>query len=62
MKSEQNSQQSETTRKEVDVGQYMVYGFMIGLLIGVITGDLTLWSGMGLCLGLLIGAITQLRS
>lgn len=62
MKSEQSSQKTETTKKEDYVGQYMVYGFMVGLLIGVITDDLTLWSGIGLCLGLLIGAIAQLRS
>jgi len=63
MKTEQNLSQTETAnKKEVDVGQYMVYGFIIGLLIGVITGDLTLWAGMGLSLGLLIGAVAQLRS
>ncbi len=63
MKTEQHLQKSETIKKEeVDVGKYMVYGFMLGLLIGVITGDLTLWSGTGLCLGLVIGAVAQIRS
>jgi F0F1-type ATP synthase assembly protein I len=63
MKTKQNSQKSETIeKKQVDVWQYMVYGFIVGLLIGVIADNLTLWSGTGLCLGLLIGSVAQLRS
>jgi hypothetical protein len=35
-----------------------VIGFILGLLVGSATGNLTLWTGTGICLGILIGALS----
>ena len=45
-------------KKALDLGTYIVIGFILGLLVGSATGNLTLWTGTGICLGILIGALS----
>jgi hypothetical protein len=48
-------------KRAKDLGTYIVFGFLVGLLVGSATGNLTLWTGTGICLGILIGAISSAR-
>jgi len=57
MKSELEKKEQKK-KKVMDLGTYIVIGFIVGLLIGSATGNLILWAGTGMCLGILIGAIS----
>ncbi len=50
--------QEQKKKRVMDLGTYMVIGFIIGLLVGSATGNLVLWAGTGMCVGILIGAIS----
>jgi len=61
MRSEQESRQSTKVKQAKDIGEYLVIGFIVGAFIGAATGDIPKWAGLGMCLGILIGAISSMR-
>ena len=61
MSDENNTEGKQTNNKAVDIGQWIVYGFIAGMLVGVVTDNLTLWIGIGMSLGILFGAIKSMQ-
>lgn len=61
MSNENNTEGKKTDKKAVDIGQWIVYGFIAGMLVGVVTDNLTLWIGIGMSLGILFGAIKSMQ-
>ena len=45
-----------------DLGTWIVIGFVVGMLIGVVLDNLSFWAGLGICLGILIGAVDHMRA
>ena len=61
MSDENNTEGKKTDKNVVDIGQWIVYGFIAGMLIGTVTDNLTMWIGIGMSLGILFGAIKSMR-
>jgi hypothetical protein len=62
MKNRKEQNQANKTEKIRDLGTYIVIGFITGALIGIITNNLTLWMGTGICLGIMIAAVSEMRT
>jgi F0F1-type ATP synthase assembly protein I len=62
MKNGKQQNQANKTEKARDLGTYIVNGFITGALIGIITDNLIRWMGTGMCLGIVIGAVSEMRT
>ena len=62
MSNQQKENQPTKQKQAKDLGTYIVIGFMLGALVGIVTGNLTLWMGTGMCLGIVVGAIAGIRT
>ena len=49
------------TKKKSNVGMGIVFGFIFGAAIGFALDDFALWSGIGLSLGIITGAIMDMK-
>ncbi|MFN2233343.1 MAG: hypothetical protein ACK2U1_03880 [Anaerolineales bacterium] len=58
MKNQEKKNQPVKAKKSKDLATFMVAGLIIGALIGIVTDNLTLWMGTGMCLGIVIGALS----
>lgn len=61
MHSEHETQKTKNDNKIRDIGTWIVIGFIVGALVGAALDNLTLWTGMGICLGILIGSVDHMR-
>lgn len=61
MSDKNNTEDKKTDKNVVDIGQWIVYGFIAGMLVGAATDNLTMWIGIGMSLGILFGAIKSMR-
>ncbi len=50
------------SRKYVDIGTYILMGFMVGAFIGSAMINITLWAGTGMCVGILIGSLIEIKN
>lgn len=62
MKNHQEEKRSSKQKPVRDLGTYIVIGFAIGALVGIVTDNLVLWMSTGMCLGIVIGAISGMRA
>ena len=49
------------TKKKSNVGMGIVFGFIIGAALGFALDNFALWAGIGLSLGIVIGAIMDMN-
>ena len=48
--------------KTSHVGNFLIYGFIAGMLVGlVIFNNVALGAGFGMCIGIVVGALTDLK-
>lgn len=52
-------QTTKNKNRKKDIGMWIVYGFMIGTIAGLVFGNLPTGMGIGICLGIVIGAIAN---
>ena len=50
---------SQNKNKKKDLGMWIVYGFLIGTIAGIIFGNLQSGMVVGICLGVVIGAFAN---
>jgi len=62
MKNAKKPMMSGAGKKGQDLGAYIVSGFAIGALIGLILDNLVLGMGIGMCIGIVLGAIASSRT
>ncbi|HHJ99046.1 MAG TPA: hypothetical protein ENN10_03785 [Actinobacteria bacterium] len=48
--------------KRMDVGTAIVIGALVGLVIGTALGKLVLGMGVGMCLGIVVAALSNMRN
>ena len=51
----------KNTKKKSNVGMGIVFGFIIGAAIGFALDNFALWAGIGMSLGIVIGAIMDMN-
>ena len=56
MKTKHNLQNKN---KKKDMGMWIIYGFLVGTMAGIIFGNFQSGMGVGICLGILIGTIAN---
>ena len=49
------------TKKKSNVGMGIVFGFIFGAALGFALDNFALWAGIGLSLGIVIGAIMDMN-
>ncbi len=49
------------TKKKSHVGMGIVYGFIIGAALGFAVDNFALWAGIGMSLGIVIGAVLDMN-
>ncbi len=49
------------TKKKSHVGMGIVYGFIIGAALGFALDNFALWAGIGMSLGIVVGAILDMN-
>jgi F0F1-type ATP synthase assembly protein I len=49
------------TKKKSNVGMGIVFGFIIGAALGFALDNFALWAGIGLSIGIVIGAIMDMN-
>jgi F0F1-type ATP synthase assembly protein I len=49
------------TKKKSNVGMGIVFGFIIGAALGFALDNFALWAGIGMSLGIVIGAIMDMN-
>ena len=54
MKTEQKTGDTQRKKREVDLGTWTISGFMIGMLLGAVTGNIAQWAGLGLFISAMI--------
>jgi len=54
-----DTQERISNKKKRDIGQWIIYGLLIGTLAGIIFGDLTKGMILGISLGIVIGALAN---
>ena len=60
MNTEKDPQEIKNNRKKQDIGMWIVYGFGIGAIVGLIFSDLVTGMLIGMSLGVVIGAIVNM--
>jgi len=51
----------KNTKKKSNVGMGIVFGFIFGAAIGFALDNFALWAGIGMSLGIVIGAIMDMN-
>ena len=59
MNTEKDTQKRKNNKKKQDIGIWIVYGFSIGAIVGLIFGDLVTGMLLGMSFGVVIGAIAN---
>jgi len=54
-------QEENKTKKKSHVGMGIVYGFIIGAALGFAVDNFALWAGIGMSLGIVIGAVLDMN-
>ncbi len=54
-----DTQERINNKKKRDIGQWIIYGLLIGTLAGIIFGDLTKGMIFGISLGIVISALAN---
>jgi F0F1-type ATP synthase assembly protein I len=49
------------TKKKSNVGMGIVFGFILGAALGFALDNFALWAGIGMSLGIVIGAIMDMN-
>ena len=60
MNTEKDPQEMKNNKKKQDIGMWIVYGFGIGAIVGLIFSDLVTGMLIGMSLGVVIGAIVNM--
>jgi len=50
---------SQNKSKRKDMGMWIIYGFLVGTIAGIIFGNLQNGLGVGICFGSVIGAFAN---
>ena len=53
--------EDKNTKKKSNVGMGIVFGFIFGAALGFALDNFALWAGVGMSLGIIIGAIMDMN-